>query len=222
MLFYRFASFWLYCGEWKPLLIFIYHRDALRRLCWVDGCILIHPRYDLFQSVPTLWFGPEQSWTSQHGPCTRVLLWLLLRAHCQSSARVKVGRLCVRVYCKKTSFSPLREGPALGPPSVQRALKLKRTCGWSVYVSDACHIVGFHGCKRRFSCSRTAANERTPLNNNNKVRALVICLKALGSRQPQLVNSSIGDLSESQVGQRKVESELYAKVNWISPRNWLR
>lgn len=114
MLFYRFASFWLYCGEWRPLLIFIYHRDALRRLCWVDGCILIHSRYDLFQSVPTLWFGPEQSWTSQHGPCTRVLLWLLLRAHCQSSARVKVGRLCVRVYCKKTSFSPLRDCCARG------------------------------------------------------------------------------------------------------------
>lgn len=205
----------------------LYHRDALRRLCWVDGCILIHPGYDLFHSVPTLWFGPEQSWTFQHGPCTRVLLWLLLRAHCQSSARVKVGRLCVRVYCKKTSLSPCEivvRGAGIWPPSVQRALKSKTTCGW-LYVSNACHgppeLFGFmHGCKQRFSCSQTAMEEL----NSNKVSGLVICLKAPGSSQPQLVKFQYTRLSESQVGQcKKRESVLVyicqSQLYWISPRN---
>lgn len=58
---------------------------------------------------------------------------------CFCGLTVKVARgskledfVCVFI-AKRQVFPPceivVREGPALGPPSVQRALKLKRTCG---------------------------------------------------------------------------------------------
>lgn len=136
---------------------YLVHRDTLRRLCWVDGCILIHAGYDLFQSVPTLCDLDLNNHGRSNMGLARVSF---CDCFCGFTVKVVQGSKLedfVCVFIAKRQVSPparlLCEGPALWPPSVQRGFKVEEDL-WLIVcfrcLPWASHIARFHGFKQRF------------------------------------------------------------------------